>query len=77
MDTGFNEFAEALCDIFEETEPEELSAETNFLDIPEWSSLTALSLVAMVKMKYQKSIDGDDIASCSTLGELYNLISSK
>lgn len=71
------EFIETFADVFDETESEELTAETAFMDVEEWSSLTALSLVAVVKMKYQKSIDGGEIASCATIGDLHRLIESK
>ena len=40
------DFFMALEDAFDETNIEDLTLETNFRELDEWSSITALSLIA-------------------------------
>jgi acyl carrier protein len=39
--------------------------------------LTAMSLIAMAKTQFGKTITGREVRSCKTVEELYNLISNK
>lgn len=66
-------FAEQLDALSEVT----LNAETRFRDLDEWTSLVALSVIAMVDEEYGVSLSGNDIRGVNTLGELYNLIQEK
>lgn len=66
-------FAEQLDALSEAT----LNAETRFRDLDEWTSLVALSVIAMVDEEYGVSLSGNDIRGVNTLGELYNLIQEK
>lgn len=68
------EFVEKLRDLFEDTDPEEITQETYFQELDEWSSLTALSIIAMVKTDYERSITGKQIRTCATVEELFNFI---
>lgn len=72
-----NEFIKNFAEQFDETEPEEITAETEYHEIEEWSSLTGMSIIAMVKTQYKKTITGKEIRSCKTVGDLFNLVSSK
>lgn len=69
-----NDFIEKLRDLFEDTDPEEINAETYFQELDEWSSLTALSVIAMVKTDYERNITGKEIRSCGTVEDLFNFI---
>lgn len=69
-----NDFIEKLRDLFEDTDPEEITRETFFQELDEWSSLTALSVIAMVKTDYERNITGKEIRSCGTVEDLFNLI---
>ena len=71
------EFVANFADQFDETEPEEIQAETRFHEIEEWSSLTAMGIIAMVRTIYGKAITGRDIRTCESVEDLYNLVSSK
>lgn len=62
---------------FDDTESDEFKAETIFKDLEEWSSLTALSIIAMVDEEYEIDIKGDDIRNSQTIEDLFNLIKSK
>ncbi len=66
-------FAEQLDAMSEVT----LNADTRFRELDEWTSLVALSIIAMVDEEYGVSLSGNDIRSVNTLGELYNLIQEK
>ena len=68
------EFIEKLRDLFEDTDPEEITAETYFQELDEWTSLTALSVIAMVKTDYERNITGKEIRSCGTVEDLFYFI---
>ena len=57
--------------------PSEIQAETHYQDLDEWSSLTAMSIIAMAKTQYGKAITGKEIRSCETVQDLFDLIQSK
>lgn len=67
-------FIEKLRDQFEDTAPEEITEETYFQELDEWSSLTALSIIAMVKTEYQRNITGKEIRACATVEELFSFV---
>ena len=71
------EFVKRFADEFDETHSEQFQASTNFKDLEEWGSLTALSIIAMVDEEFDKRITGADIRNCKTIEELYRLIISK
>lgn len=72
-----DEFVKAFADEFDDTPAEEFKAETEFKALDEWSSLTALSIIAMVDDQMDKSITGADIRASKTIEDLYNLANSK
>jgi acyl carrier protein len=67
-------FIADFADQFDETDPSEITAETKFHDLEEWSSLVGMGVIAMAKTQYSKSITGKDIRQCETVTDLYNLI---
>ena len=71
------EFIENFADQFDDTEASELSAETKFKELDEWSSLIALSVIAMVDEEYDVTIKGDDIRNSVTIQDLFNIVESK
>ena len=62
---------------FDDTDPSEIGLTTVFHDLDEWSSLTGMSLIAMAKTEYGKSITGKEIRECETVEDLFNLIMNK
>lgn len=70
-------FIENFADQFDDTEASALSAETKFKELDEWSSLIALSVIAMVYEEYEITIKGDDIRNSETIGDLFNAIKAK
>ena len=74
---GLNDFVALFAEQFEETDPSEISASTEFHDLDEWSSLTAMSVIAMAKTELGKSITGKEIRCCKTVEDLYRIVINK
>lgn len=68
------EFIENLAEQFDDTDISEIQPETEYQELDEWSSLTAMSIIAMVKTQYGKTITGREIRKCQTVEELFNLV---
>lgn len=75
MDINF--FIEQFADQFDETDVSEFTSDTDFKNLDEWSSLTALSVIAMVDCSFGVRINGDDIRSANTINDLFQIVSSK
>ena len=71
------EFIEKFAEQFDETDADECISDTEFKALEEWSSLSALSIIAMVDEEYDITLKGDDIKNSETLEDLFNLIQSK
>ena len=71
------EFIEKFAEQFEDTDPSEITAETNYRDLDEWSSLVGMMVIALVKTEMGKTVTGDDLKSCQSVEALYNLVMSK
>jgi len=71
------DFVANFADQFEDTDPEEITAETKFHDLDEWDSLIALAVLNMTEKKMGKEITFDDMKKCVTIENLYNVILSK
>ena len=72
-----DEFVSAFAAEFDETPEDQFKADTEFKALDEWSSLTALSIIAMVDEQMDKTITGADIRACKTIEDLFNLANSK
>jgi len=72
-----NEFIEKFAEQFDETPVESLNGDTKFRELEEWSSLIALSVIAMVDEEYDITLKGDDMRKAETIGELFNIVEAK
>lgn len=70
-------FIELFAELFDETDMNVFTTETKFKELDEWSSLIALSVVAMVDEEYGVTIQGEDIQNASTIAELFNNVKAK
>lgn len=70
-----NEFIKNFADQFDETEG--INASTVFHELDEYSSLIALSIIAMVDEEYDVTIKGDDMRSAVTVEDLFNIVKNK
>lgn len=69
-------FIQNFASLFEETDSNLIVAETNFKQLDEWSSLMALSTIAMIDEEYNIQIKGDDIRNACTVADLFNVVES-
>jgi acyl carrier protein len=71
---NLEDFIENFAAQLDETEPDTIKADTRFKELDEWSSLTALSIIAMVDDEYDVIIKGNDILSSDTIQDLFNIV---
>lgn len=71
------DFIEKLATQFETTDISELTADTEFKALKEWSSLMALSIIALVDEEYGVAIKGKDVREAETIEDLFNVVKSK
>lgn len=71
------DFIENFAAQFDDTDASEFKADTEFKALDEWSSLTALSIIAMVDEEYDITIKGDDIRNSETIEDLFNTVKAK
>jgi acyl carrier protein len=72
-----DEFITKFRNQFDETEPDKIDFETMFKELEEWSSMTALIIIAMADEEYNFKLSGDDIRNSNTVQDLYDLIKIK
>lgn len=72
-----NDFIGNFADQFEETDPSEITSGTVFHELDEYSSLIALSIIAMVDEEYDVQLKGDDMRAAVTVEDLFNIVKSK
>lgn len=71
---NLEQFIENFTDLFDETEPDAIEATTQFKNLEEWSSLVALSVIAMIDEEYDVEFRGDDIRNSTTVEDLYDAV---
>ena len=71
------EFISNFANQFEETDSSVFTKDTVFKNLDEWSSLLALSIIAMVDEEYGVALKGDDIRSANTIEDLFEIVKSK
>ena len=71
------EFIQNFADHFDDTETSVFTPETEFKELEEWSSLTALSVIAMIDEEYDVKIKGDDVRNSQTINDLYEIVKSR
>ncbi len=71
------DFIASFADQFEDTDPEEITADSKFHDFDEWDSLIALAVLNLTEKKYGKKITFDEMKKCVTVTDLFNLIDKK
>ena len=74
---SLEEFVALFAEQFDDTDASVFAPETKFRELEEWSSLIALSIIAMVDDEYDVTLKGDDIRNSETIQDLFNLVQSK
>ena len=72
-----SKFLADFAEQFDDTDVSEITPTCKFHELDEWSSLTGMSVIAMAKTVYGKTITGKEIRACETVEDLFNLIASK
>lgn len=72
-----NEFIEKFAEQFIDTDLSQIKAETKFRDLEEWSSLLALSIMAMISEEYDVILSAQEMRDVDTVQKLYDLVNSK
>ena len=68
------EFIGKFAEQFDETDASEFKADTEFRTLVDWSSMVALSLIAMIDDEYSIIIKGDDIRNSKTIEDLFTIM---
>jgi len=68
------DFIGKFAEQFDETDVSEFKADTEFKKLDEWTSMTALLIIAMVKDEYDVFIKGDDVRKSTTIEDLFNIM---
>lgn len=74
---NINEFVENFKEVFDDAENLQLTPETYFKELDEYSSLTALSIIAFADEKFDVALSGKEIREADTLQDLFDIITSK
>ena len=74
---SLKEFVELFAEQFDETDASEIQSSTVFHDLDEYSSLIALSIIAMIDEEFDVTIKGDDMRTSVTVEDLYNKVVEK
>lgn len=71
------EFIENFADQLDDTPAAALTPETNFRELEEWSSLSALAILGMIDDEYDVQLKGNEMRGANTIQELFDLVASK
>ncbi len=77
MEVNIHDFVKLFSDQFDDTPVESFSPDLAFRDLDEWSSLTALSVIAMVDDEYDVQLKGEDIRNVHTISDLFETVRGK
>lgn len=72
-----NDFVANFADLFDDTDASEIQASTEFRELEEWSSLIGMSILALAKTKYGRIVTGAELRACTTVEDVFNVISNK
>ena len=72
-----DEFVVLFAEQLDETDPSNVTAQTKFRELDEWSSLLALSLISMIDEEFDVALKGDDVKNSETIEDVYNIVVSK
>lgn len=59
-----------------DTPADQFTADTEFRQFEEWSSMTGLCILSMIKDEYGFFLDSKDMKQCNTIRELYDMVAS-
>ena len=69
-----SKFKENFAEQFDDLDISSLSGDTVFKELDEWSSLIALSVIAMIDEEYDVHVGAKEIVGSGTIEDLYNVV---
>ena len=69
-----NEFLKKLAEILETSEMRESD---QLKDLPQWDSLSVLSVIAMLDANYRVNLRAADFAAVNSAGDLWKLVQTR
>lgn len=70
------EFIDKFIDAVEIENPSNVTADTKFRDLDEWSSLSTLSVIALADEEYGVELNPEVFRKAQTVEDLFNAIQS-
>ena len=70
------EFIGKFEDVFDDTDVSTLVPDTVFRELDEWSSLLALSTMAMVSEEYDVELTANEMRGADTFQDLFDIVKS-
>ena len=58
-------------------EPTGVTMDTDFRDIDDWDSLTALGVISMIDDEYNVKVSGDELKSSKSVRDVFNIVKTK
>ena len=71
------EFTERFVEVFDDAEDLNITPDTYYKELDEYSSLTILSIIAFADENFDVAITGKEIRETETVQDLYELIIGK
>lgn len=71
---NITDFIENFANQFEDTDASVFTPDIKFRELDEWSSLMALSILAMIDEEYDVQLRADEMRKANTIKELFDLV---
>jgi acyl carrier protein len=71
------EFTKQLVAEFDDVKENIVFPETNYRDIPNWSSMYALIIIAFIDANFDVQINANELKTSQTVRDLYNIVCAK
>lgn len=72
-----NDFISKFASQFEDEDPSVFNADTDFHELDSWSSLTSLSVVAMIIQEYGVELESQDVRNADTIEDLFEIVKER
>ena len=71
------QFVANFADLFDDTDPSEITIDRAFRDMEEWSSLLALSVMAMCAEEYNVILSANEMENSHMVRDVYEIVKSR
>ena len=72
-----NEFVLLFAEQFDDTDPANITPETYFRELEEWSSLTGLAVMNIIAKRCNVKISSEELKSCEMVEDVFQFVQSK